>query len=192
MKKIWIFIILGIFVLLVISFITGYNSLVDAEEDIEWNKSQVINRLNERQDKINQLLPTVIGLQDHAEEIYNKITEARSSYNNARTNNDIEGMIEADAQEALAINQLLVIVEDNPNIHATEAFINLMDNISGIESALSQARRDYNDSVSHYNRSVRKFPKMLYASLYGFEKQKPYWRMNDGADEIPEIKFSNK
>lgn len=192
MKKKIIFASIGALVLLIIlSLIFGYNSLVENEEEIEHTQSQVINRLNERQDLMGQLIPTVVGLQEHAEEIYNNITSARAAYASAKNAEDIAGMIEADALEVLALNQLLVVVEDNPNITATSGFLTLMDSISAIESSLSQARKDYNDSVSLYNKAVRKFPKVLYASLFGFEKNKPYWKMNDGAEDIPKINFNS-
>lgn len=191
LRKKTIFIFLIIIVLIGFSFISGYNSLVEADETVSQNESQVIIRLNQRQAQIDQLLPTVIGLQNHAEEIYNKITSARAAYSTARNTGDIEGMIAADAEEATAINQLLIVIEDNPDIQATPAFLNLMDTISGMESAIAQARKDYNDSVALYNKSVKKIPKIFYASMLGFDREKPYWRMNDGADEIPQINFNN-
>jgi len=190
-KYTWIFVVLGILMIIFISVIVGYNSLVDNDESVDQAQSEVVNRLNQRQDLMGQLIPTVTGLQEHAEAIYDKIVAARSAYANAVAANNIDGMIEADGLQVEAINQLLIVIEDNPNIHATSAFIGLIDNISAMESSLAQARRDYNTHVGTYNSSVRKFPKVLYASLFGFEKEKPYWKMNDGADEIPQIDFSN-
>jgi len=190
-KNIWIYALLGILVIMVISVIVGYNSLVDSDEGVDKAQSEVVNRLNQRQDLMGQLIPTVEGLQEHAEAIYDKIVEARKAYADSVDAGDVEGMIEADTLQVEAITQLLIVIEDNPNIHATSAFLGLMDNISAMESALAQARRDYNTSVGNYNTSVRKFPKVLYASLFGFESEKPYWKMNNGADEIPQIDFSN-
>jgi LemA protein len=186
------FVLFGIGVLLlivIVSGVTGYNSLVDVDVEVDRTQSEVINRLNQRQDLIGQLLPTVVGLQEHAESIYEMITEARAKYTSAISIGDVDGIIEADAMVVEAMNQLLVVVEQNPNITATGAFLTLMDNISAIESALAQARRDYNTSVSDYNGSVRKFPKAIYASMFGFEKEKPYWALNDGANDFPQIEF---
>lgn len=76
-------------------------------------------------------------------------------------------MIAADALEALAMTQLLVVIEDNPLITAGAGYQALIDSISSFESALFVARRDYNDAVADYNIMVRKFPKVLYASLFG-------------------------
>ena len=173
-------------VLIALLLIFGYNGLVTLDTNIDGKYAEIENRLQERHDKIGQVLGAVNGLQEHAETIYNAITAARASYNDAET---MEELIEADAAEALAFTDLLVVVEDNPMITATAGYAALIDEISSMESALSVARRDYNEAVQTYNASVRRFPRVLYASLFGFEKEVDFWKMNDGADEVPVIDF---
>lgn len=187
--------VLSVIVVIILVFgiglIVGYNNLVDLDEDINSKYAQIEVRLQERHDKIGQILDAVQGLQEHAVTIYNAITSARAAYASAVTSNDIDAMVEADAAEASALSSLLVVVEDNPLITATGGYYSLIDEISSMESALAVARRDYNNAVQDYNTSVRKFPRVLYASVFGFEKDIPYWKMNDGADEVPEIVFTD-
>jgi LemA protein len=184
-------IVLIVLLILGIGLITGYNSLVTLDEDISGKYSQIENRLQERHDKIGQIVASVSGLQEHAESIYTQITQARAAYAAAVAANDTEAMIEADALEAIALTNLLVVVEDNPLITANAGYYALIDEISAMESALSVARRDYNEDVQSYNTSVRRFPRVLYASLLGFEREMTYWKMNDGADEVPVIDFGD-
>lgn len=175
-------------ILIAIIMITTYNNLVDLDEDIHGKYSQIENRLQERSDKINQIVASVSGLQEHAESIYNAITSARQAYQSAQT---MEELIAADAAQALAFSNFLVVVEDNPNITATSAYNELIYEISMMESTLSVARRDYNLSVQDYNASVRRFPRVFFANLFGFEKSYEYWKINDGADEVPAIDFND-
>jgi LemA protein len=177
-----------IVVLLLVLLVSGYNGLVNLDEDIDAKYSQVENRLQERHDKIGQILGAVSGLQEHAESIYQMITDARAQYASSES---LDDLIQADAAAAVAFTDLLVVVEDNPNITATSAYYALIDEISSMESALSIARRDYNDSVKDYNASVRRFPRIMYASLFNFEKEYDYWKINDGADEVPVIEFND-
>lgn len=193
MNKTVLYGIIGTFVLFVIiigiSLGVGYNRLVTKDEDINSKYSQIEVRLQERHDKIGQLIATVDGLQEHAETIYNAITEAREAYAEAIAEGDMDALIDADAQAALALTDVLLVVEDNPLITAGSGYTALMDEISSMESALAVARRDYNEAVQEYNTSVRKFPTVIYAGMFGFEKDLTYWKMNDGADEVPEINF---
>ncbi len=190
--KIKVLAIVGV-VVAVFSIITifSYNHLVNMDEDVSLYYSQIDNRLQERHDKIGQILAVVNGLQEHAETIYNAITAARTAYAEAKAANDIDGMIEADALEAVAFTDVLIAIEDNPLITAESGFQSLIYEISGMESALSQARKDYNEAVADYNRGVRKFPSVIFANLFGFESERDYWKMNEGADEVPEIDFGD-
>jgi hypothetical protein len=54
-----------------------------------------------------------------------------------------------------------------------------------MESALSVARSEYTQSVQSYNAAVRRFSRVLYASMFGFNQSYQYWKINDGADEVP-------
>ena len=190
-----ILIVAVLFVVVIgVSLIVGYNSLVNENEEIDSNFANVNNVLISRHDKITQLVATVNGLQDHAENIYNAITSAREAYASAQANGTVGEIAEADALESLAITDLVafMLVEDNPEITATSAYNSLMDEIASTENELKIARKDYNDSVEEYMKSIKKFPKLLYAGIFGFEKQKEYWKMNDGQNEIPPMVFGNE
>lgn len=176
---------LGLLVLIfALSLAGGYNNLVNLDEGINGAYSEIENRLQERNDKIGQLIGVVQGLHTYGLEVYEAITDAREAYANADT---IEELIEADAATAISMNQFLVVVEQNPVITPAAAYIALKDEISSMESMLSIARRDYNESVEDYNATVRRFPTVLFASMFGFQTAAAYWRMNDGADEVPVI-----
>jgi LemA protein len=181
-------IIFSLLLIIGISLIVGYNNLVDLDEGIKGSYAEVENRLQERHDKIGQVVDAVDGLQEYALSVYEAITAARAAYNAAES---LEDLVEADALTAVAFSDLLVVVEDNPNINVTSGYIALIDEISSMESALSVARRDYNESVQDYNASIRRFPRVLYASLFGFERTYDYWKLNDGADEVPVIDFND-
>ncbi|MDP3130965.1 MAG: LemA family protein, partial [Bacillota bacterium] len=184
--------VLVIFVISVsIMLITGYNSLVDSRAQIEADQSQIDIRLQERHDMLLQLIAAVGGLQLHEQAIYDAIVSARGLYDDAVASGDPDAMIEADAAEADALADFIayVVVEDNPELTVGAAYYTLMDAIELTEGMLAVARRDYNESVLAYNTSVLKFPRVLYASMFGFASSYEYWKMNDGADEIPVVDF---
>lgn len=186
--------VLGLFIMIiVIVFIAGYNGLVDKDENVNSAFSQIDVTLAERYQKITSLVSTVNGLQDHAEDIYNAITEARAAYATASANKDVEGLIEADYLQSLALTDLiaLVVSEDNPNISATPAYLTLMDEISSSEAELAYARRVYNLAVEDYNASVRRFPRIIIANMFSFDKERLYWKASDGELEIPEVVFND-
>jgi LemA protein len=188
LRVIWIVLAVLVFAVF-INVIGGYNSLVRSDVAIEEAYANVANRLNERQATIAQLLPVVAGLADHEQAILDSINAARAAYAAANATGNIDGMIQADAMTVESLTNLLVVVENYPTIAADAAFLDLMVTISGIESALYVARRDFNEAVASYNASVRLFPKVLIARMFQFDSSVEYWKLSDGAEEIPVIDF---
>ena len=180
-----------IFLVIVIalgSVISGYNKAVQMREDVDGYYAQIMNRIQERHDKMGQLVAAVEGLQEYATDVYLMITEARTAYASASS---MEEYIQADSLEATALSNFLVVVESNPDVTPTPAYVAYMDEVAATENSLSVARRDYNEAVRYYNAEVRKFPLVLYVNMFGFEKELEYWQLPDGAQEIPIVTFGD-
>ncbi len=187
----FISVLLLLLVILTLSLVGGYNRLVDLDESLDASYAQVFNRLEQRHDTINQMVATISGLQEHEREIYELIISARLAYADAIKTGDIDQLAEADALESIAISQLLVAIEDNPMITVSSAFNGLLDTIYSMESTLSVARRDYNQAVLAYNQNARRFPGLIFVSLFGFESRVAYWKIDEGKTDVPEISFTN-
>ncbi|MEG0541374.1 MAG: LemA family protein, partial [Angelakisella sp.] len=60
----------------------------------------------------------------------------------------------------------------------------LQDELAGTENRIAVSRKDYNDTVMSYNRSLRSFPTSLVANMFGFEKYNAF-TATSGASEVP-------
>ena len=163
--------------------ISGYNSLVDLDESVDYNYTLIDARLEERHNWITNAVSTISGLEDQEQAIFDMITSARAA---AATGN-IEDMVEADDFLADVVRDILVIVEDNPELISADAYNRLLIDIGALESALFVARKDYNSSVQKYNAEVRKFPKVILATMFGFDRERTYWEKSDGVEVLPAI-----
>ena len=94
----------------------------------------------------------------------------------------------ADDELTTALNRLLVVVENYPDLKSNETFQQLMDELSGTENRIAVARKDYNDAVSTYNRNVKRFPGSIVARVFGFD-EKEYFKASEGAEEAPTVDF---
>lgn len=181
-------IILGVVavIILVVAMLGGsYNSLVSKEEKVDKEYSNISVQLERRADLIPNLVNTVKGYTSHETEIINSITTARENLLNANT---VEEKSAADAELTNALNALMVVVENYPDLKASENFIQLSDELAGTENRIATSRRDYNDAVTDYNTAVKKFPTNILASMFGFEK-KDYFEVSEGKTEVPEVEF---
>ncbi len=159
--------------------------MVSKSESVENSLSNLDVMLQRRADLIPNLVNTVKGYASHETEVIDKITEARAKMIGANT---IEEKAEANEELSRALNSLNIIVENYPDLKASENFIQLSDELAGTENRISTARRDYNENVKDYNLIIKKFPNVIIANIFGFE-EKTYFEASEGSQEVPSVNF---
>ncbi len=185
MKK-WLIPVVVIAVI-AIMFITGYNSLVSLEENINGKWSQIENQLQRRYDLIPNLVATVKGYAAHEQEIFTQVAEARAKLAGAATPAQYA---EAEQEVSSALNRLLAISENYPQLKADANFRQLQDELAGTENRIATARKDYNEAVQVYNGKIRRFPAVIFARLFGFEP-KEYFQITEEARQAPQVNFND-
>lgn len=196
MKKSWIIIgVIAIVAIILYSSIKGtYNSMVTFEENINGKWSQVTTDYQRRMDLIPNLVNTVKGYADFEKETLTAVVEARAKATsvNVSADNLNPAMFQQfqAAQQGLSssLSRLLVTVEKYPDLKANQNFLDLQAQLEGTENRIANARRKFNESTQAYNTLIKKFPKNIYANLFGFE-QKVYFEASEGADKAPEVTF---
>lgn len=182
--------VLGILALLVIilgiSSISTYNGLAAADQDVQGKWSQVENVMQRRADLINNEVEVVKGYVKHEEKVFGDIAAARSVLYNGST--DVASKLAADEKVASAARSMLLLVENYPDLKASEQFTNLQTQIEGSENRVSVERKRFIDSVQAYNTKVTKFPGTLFARLMGYGT-KDYFKASPGAQETPKVEF---
>ncbi len=187
MKKLAL--VAGLVVLLLIvagaSLVGQYNSLVTMETSVDAQWAQVENQLQRRADLIPNLVNTVKGYAAHEKGVFGDIAEARGRLSGARTPQD--RMAASNALDG-ALSRLLLVVENYPQLKADASFNRLMDELSGTENRLAVERMRYNETVANWNREVKKFPLVVFASLTG-KAPRPYFEVEKGKKEPPQVNF---
>lgn len=193
-------VVLGILVLLGVAgcnFISGnYNSMVAMEETVKSQWAQVENQYQRRLDLIPNLVATVKGYATHESEVFTQIADARSKAGGVMQLSD--DMLEdpealarfQEVQSSLggALQRLLSITENYPELKADQQFLALQDQLEGTENRISVERKRYNDTVLEYNKYIRTFPRVFIANLMGF-REKAYFQADSAASSAPVVSF---
>ncbi len=181
--------IVGVLLLLLIlggSAVGTYNSLYGKREVVRQQWSNVDVNLQRRADLIPNLVNTVKGYTKHEEQVFSEIAQARSRLINPQASQDEK--LAANAQMEGALSRLLVIAENYPDLKASAQYTNLMTQLEGTENRIGVARRDYNQVVTEYNTSRGRFPGVVLANLFGFQREEEF-RADPGKRDNPEVKF---
>lgn len=193
MKKTWI-IIIAVIAIIAVYGVSSYNSMVSQEEAVGTAWSNVENQYQRRADLIPNLVNTVKGYAAHEKETFDAVVSARAKATQTTVSIDdltpekMEAYQRAQGEVGSALSRLLAVTENYPELKANENFQTLQAQLEGTENRISVERRNFNDVAREYNTSIRRFPKNIFAGMFGFEKR-PYFEAQEGTEKAPEVKF---
>lgn len=178
-------IVLGTVMLVFLWFTGNYNSLVGAKNQTDQSWSQVETQYQRRLDLVGNLVASTKGAQGQEREVFGKIAEARTQYNNATTSSD-----KAAAASSVETNVALIprLQEAYPELKSNQQVQSLMNQLTGTEDGILAARDNYNKVATNYNTNIERFPKNVFANIFGF---KPFalFKAKAAAANAPEVKF---
>ena len=186
MKKSSIVGLVVIAIIIIIAIIvSSYNGIVSKAEEVDNKFATIDTQLQRRADLIPNLVNTVKGYAKQEQEVINSVTEARAKLAGATT---VADKAKADDELTSALNRLMVVVENYPDLKSSQNFIQLSDELAGTENRIATARRDYNEAVKEYNLKIKKFPTNLMAGMFGYE-QREYFEASEQSKEAPNVNF---
>ena len=194
MKKGTIITIVAVVAAIAIAAISAYNSMVKMDEKVTAAWAQVETQYQRRADLIPQLVNVVKGTADYERTTLESVIEARSKATSIQltaddlTEENLAKFQKAQDQLSSALSHLMAIHEAYPELKANENFRDLQAQLEGTENRIAVARKDFNESVQSYNSYIRRFPKNIFAGMFGFS-QKAYFKAAEGAENAPEVSF---
>ena len=199
MNKIWIVLIaiVGLIVVIGMSVAGSYNGLVGKQQGVDAAWAQVLNQYQRRADLVPNLVKTVEGSANFEKSTLENIVTARASVGRmtidaSKAPDDAATMQkfqQAQGQLGSALQRLLVVAENYPDLKASAGFRDLQAQLEGTENRVAVERGRFNEVVKAYNTAIRRFPTVLFAGVFGFQN-KPYFQADAGAEKAPEVKFN--
>lgn len=164
-------ILLVVAAVIAIWVVSTYNFFVSSKARIKAAIQEIGNQLKRQADLIPNLESSAKGYLKHEKGIYDKLTDARKSINNAIKSGDVQKMADAGEKLASLIPNIQVIVESNPELKASDVVTKLMDELRDTSDKVMFSRRLVIDLTADYNVKRVSVPSNLIASLFGFGEQ---------------------
>lgn len=193
MKK-SIIIIIAVVAVIAIWAVSMYNGLVSMDEKVNSQWANVETQYQRRADLIPNLVNTVKGYATHEQETLEGVVEARSKATQMTVNaKDLTPEKLAEYQKAQgavtsALGKLLAITENYPDLKANQNFLELQAQLEGTENRINVARTNFNNAAQEYNTAIRRFPKSMFAAMFGFDKH-AYFSAAEGTETAPTVSF---
>ena len=187
---------LALVFVLVVYLISTYNSIIRLNERVKEAWSGITVILKMRADLIPNLVNTVKGYASHEEKVFTEIAEMRSRAGGVINVSDevlnnpesFEKFQKAQSELGGALQRLLAVAENYPELKANENFRDLQSQLEGTENRIAVERKRFNEAVQTYNMQVRRFPQAFLANMFGF-REKAYFKADEQAATAPKVEF---
>ncbi|TRD10082.1 LemA family protein [Erythrobacter insulae] len=182
----WTSAIIVIVVALLLLIIGIYNNLVGLRQNVNQGAADIDAQLRLRHDLIPNLVETVKGYAGHEASTLESVIQARNAAAKGNpTSGEEKGL-------KLALDNLLALGEDYPDLKANTNFQELQNELADVEDKLAASRRALNAAVARFNTSREAFPAVLFAGALGFQEA-DFNRLDDSeqgtVDQTPAVAF---
>ena len=142
-----LYIIVAIIVIIIFVIIGIFNNLVTLRKKAVQSQSGIDVYLQQRFDLIPNLVEVTKGYVSHESEILENVAKLRAEYNMNKSVEAANGLTKQ-------YKSIMAIIENYPDLKASEQFLKLQRTLIKVESQLQAARRIYNNDVTRYNTRI--------------------------------------
>jgi LemA protein len=171
-----------------------YNQMVTNQEAVTSQWGNVETQYQRRADLIPNFVNTVKGAAAFEQETLTKVIEARAKATQVTidptkmTAENMQMFQAAQGELSSALSRLMVVVEQYPELKATQNFRDLQIELERTENRISVERRKFNEIAQTFNTYIKRFPQNFIAGMFGFTA-KPYFESMEGAEKAPQVQF---
>lgn len=195
----WALLIIPVSLLAILLLVVGYyfNRLVTLGNRYQNAFSQIDIQLKRRHDLIPNLVECMKGYLTHEKSTLEAVASARNqalaaSRAAASRPGDSSAMAELSRAEGVlngAVGRLIAVVENYPELKASQNMLGLQEELTTTENRVGFARQAFNDAVTAYNTQRQTFPCVLVAGLCGFRNASLLEAATVAEREAPQIRL---
>jgi LemA protein len=170
----------------------GYNAMQAQDEQVKSAWSEVLNQYQRRADLIPNLVNTVKGYAAQEQTVLLGVTEARAKVGSIQATPDLVNdpaafakFTAAQGQLSNALSRLMVVTENYPNLKSDQNFRDLQAQLEGTENRITVARNRYIQSIQTYNTTIKQFPGLVTARLFGYQPKPNFAVENEATISKP-------
>jgi LemA protein len=190
--KAWVAVVVVLIVLIVVGlgifswYISGYNKAVNLEQQTQQAWADIDAALQRRLDLVPNLISTVKGYATHEKELFENIAKSREKYFASDTR---AGKIEASNELGGQLSRLMLLVENYPQLKASENFRDLQVALEGTENRIAVARTRYNNAAKQLNAYTKEFFGSFFCRRANVKPVDYFEATEQAKTEVPKVEF---
>ena len=192
-----IIVIIAVIVVAIMAVAGPYNALVTLRQRYKNAFAQIDVQLKRRYDLIPNLVETAKGYMKHERETLEAVIAARNqavaatrtAVSDPGGEESMASFNRAEGNLGGAMRRMMLLVENYPDLKASQNMLALQEELASTENKVSFARQSYNDAVTAYNTKREVFPTNLVARFFNFGPA-VLFEVTDAVErEAPKVQF---
>ncbi len=183
MDLMFLLVVVAILIVLLLPLYALYVGVIKKKNKVKEAMSGIDVQLNKRYDLIPNILRIANKFMEHERELITEITNLRTKASGLRTDSStVSEKFNIDNTISSKMEQLLVSVENYPQLKSDQTMIQAMQTYAEVEEHIAAARRFYNSAVNEINNAVEIFPSSMIAAFLGISAY-PFFEANEAAKQ---------
>ncbi len=178
------------FIVIVVGFaiavVSTYNRFQQLKNGAEATLGQIKVALKKRLDLLTELLESVQSYARFERETLESITRMRTEVMKVSSPEEVRKI---DRESRRILGNILVAVENYPDLKTSQTVQKLMDAVKEIEDEIARHRYTYNNIVQEFNTKIDTVPSNIVAAMFGFRKMS-YLEFEEEITRRPELRWS--
>ena len=192
-----VIVLIAVIVVAVMAVAGPYNALVTLRQRYKNAFAQIDVQLKRRYDLIPNLVETAKGYMKHERETLEAVIAARNqavaatrtAVSDPGGEESMASLNRAEGNLGGAMRRMMLLVENYPDLKASQNMLALQEELASTENKVSFARQSYNDAVTAYNTKREVFPTNLVARFFNFGPA-VLFEVTDAVErEAPKVQF---
>ena len=161
-------VLLVIGIVIVVWLYGTYVSVIQKRNKVMEAFSSIDVQLKKRYDLIPNILKIAKNFMEHEKSLMEEVTKLRTQATALSDDmKDINKKIELDGEISSKMRQLIVAVENYPQLKSDETMVTAQQTYNEVEEHIAAARRFYNSAANELKNAVEIFPSSIIAAMCG-------------------------
>lgn len=162
-----------------------YVQLIQKKNKVKEAFASIDVQLKKRYDLMPNILMMANKFMEHERSLIEDVTKLRTQALNMKSDfSNMEQKIQLENELQSKMSQLMVSVENYPQLKSQETMVQAMQTFAEMEEQISAARRFYNAAILQLNNAVEIYPSSMFAGSMGIVAL-PFFEITEEKEKAP-------
>lgn len=159
-----------------------YNNFARIATRARFLYAELGKEIRRRENLLPNLFIAIENYLKHEQEVFRYVSDSRELFTEMEATVQ---RIRAGGELSSSLSRLLALVEQYPDLKATQSVQDLIKELINTENRIAEGKAKYNDVAREFNQMFTMFPTNILGKIYGYRAEWPYISTDEDFLKVP-------